>query len=157
MTEVEEYLKTRREAGSAIDPDTAEVMWRYAYTLDPYGQEPNLPEANRSGGNISLALRAAAFGLRSEICQNEPGMPCGQSTAQNWYFRRACLFSIQERASNPDWLHKLSGRHPPARGVRATGDPFGFSDDQHGRHPDWPGRLGDGHIDSMPRPAGRGR
>jgi hypothetical protein len=44
MTEAEEYREIRRQAGLAIDPDTAEVTWWYAQTLDPYGLEPDLPE-----------------------------------------------------------------------------------------------------------------
>jgi len=31
-------------AGRQIDPDTAEVFWTYAQTLDPYGVHPDLPE-----------------------------------------------------------------------------------------------------------------
>ena len=32
------------EAGRQIDPETAEVEWCYAQTLDPYGIDPDLPE-----------------------------------------------------------------------------------------------------------------
>jgi hypothetical protein len=31
-------------AAAKIDPEEAKVDWCYAYTLDPYGDEPNLPE-----------------------------------------------------------------------------------------------------------------
>ena len=38
------YLDALRKAvGLYIDPETAIVEWRYAKTLDPYGDEPNLP------------------------------------------------------------------------------------------------------------------
>ena len=32
---VEQWLATRKEAGIKIDPETAEVDWTYALTLDP--------------------------------------------------------------------------------------------------------------------------
>jgi hypothetical protein len=39
------YLQAlRRAVGLHIDPETAEVYWIYAQTLDPYGDHPNLPE-----------------------------------------------------------------------------------------------------------------
>jgi hypothetical protein len=41
---VEQWLEVRREEGRKIDPDTAEVEWWYAQTLDPYGVHPELPE-----------------------------------------------------------------------------------------------------------------
>ena len=41
---VEQWLATRKEAGALLDPETAEVMWCYAQTLDPYGVDPDLPE-----------------------------------------------------------------------------------------------------------------
>jgi hypothetical protein len=37
------WLAIRKEAGLKIDPESAEVEWTYAYTLDPYGVE-KLPE-----------------------------------------------------------------------------------------------------------------
>jgi hypothetical protein len=46
-----EYLRAlRRAVGLHIDPETAEVDWTYAQTLDPYGDEPNLPEECRQVG-----------------------------------------------------------------------------------------------------------
>jgi hypothetical protein len=39
----EQWLQIRKEEGLKIDPDTAEVMWEYGYTLDPYGVYPDLP------------------------------------------------------------------------------------------------------------------
>jgi hypothetical protein len=41
----EEWLAIRRKAGRKINPETAEIMWRYGYALDPYGIGPELPEA----------------------------------------------------------------------------------------------------------------
>ena len=38
-------LKALRQAvGLQIDPETADVEWIYAQTLDPYGDDPDLPE-----------------------------------------------------------------------------------------------------------------
>ena len=36
------WIAWRRAAGRHIDPDTAEVTWRYAQTIDPYGVCPEL-------------------------------------------------------------------------------------------------------------------
>ena len=39
------YLQALRQAvGLHIDPETAEVDWSYVQTLDPYGDDPDLPE-----------------------------------------------------------------------------------------------------------------
>jgi hypothetical protein len=45
-TEIERWLASRKEEGLKIDPETAEVDWSYAQTLDPYGvmDEWELPE-----------------------------------------------------------------------------------------------------------------
>lgn len=42
--EVKEWLAMRKEAGTQIDPETAEVEGWYAQTLDPYGVCPCVPE-----------------------------------------------------------------------------------------------------------------
>jgi hypothetical protein len=44
--EIADWLAIRREEGLKIDPETAEVEWSYAQTLDPYGvmDEWELPE-----------------------------------------------------------------------------------------------------------------
>jgi hypothetical protein len=41
---VEQWLQIRKEEALRIDADTAEVMWSYEQTLDPYGVEPDMPE-----------------------------------------------------------------------------------------------------------------
>src|SRR5262245_52259333 len=41
---VEQWLAIRKQAALKIDPETAEVDWTYAQTLDPYGVDPDLPE-----------------------------------------------------------------------------------------------------------------
>ena len=51
-----EYLDAlRREVGRHIDPATAEVDWIYAQTLDPYGDNPNLPEECQQVGRAYFA------------------------------------------------------------------------------------------------------
>jgi hypothetical protein len=50
------YLEAlRKAAGLHIDPETAEVDWTYSYTLDPYGDEPNLPEEFHCVGRTYFA------------------------------------------------------------------------------------------------------
>jgi hypothetical protein len=41
---VKQWLAICKKAGRQIDPETAEVDWNYALTLDPYGVHPELPE-----------------------------------------------------------------------------------------------------------------
>ena len=51
-----EYLNAlRKAAGLAIDPETAEVEWSYAQTLDPYGDDPKLPEEYQQVGRAYFA------------------------------------------------------------------------------------------------------
>jgi hypothetical protein len=44
ISEMKQFLAERQNAGLRIDPDTAEVDWTYAQTLDSYGIDPDLPE-----------------------------------------------------------------------------------------------------------------
>jgi hypothetical protein len=53
--EVEEWLAIRRDAGLQIDPETAEVEWIYALTVDPYGIYPELPEEYQQVGREYFA------------------------------------------------------------------------------------------------------
>jgi len=41
------WLAIRRKAGRKINPETAEIMWRYGYALDPYGFGREPPYACR--------------------------------------------------------------------------------------------------------------
>ena len=69
--EIQEWLSLRKEAGELIDPETAEVMWRHAPTLDPYGVDSDLPEelsdigrqyfARAPGSDISLSTKGATW------------------------------------------------------------------------------------------------
>jgi hypothetical protein len=51
----EQWLAIRKEAGLHIDPETAEVEWWYALTLDPYGVHPELPEEYQQVGREYFA------------------------------------------------------------------------------------------------------
>jgi hypothetical protein len=53
---VEQWLQIRKEAGLKIDPETAEVWWKYGYTIDPYGVDKDLPEECRQVGREYFAL-----------------------------------------------------------------------------------------------------
>ena len=53
--EREAWLAIRKEAGLKIDPETAEVEWTYAQTLDPYGVYPELPEELQQVGREYFA------------------------------------------------------------------------------------------------------
>ncbi len=54
---VEQWLAIRKEEALKIDPDTAEVDWCYAQTLDPYGVDPDLPEECQQVGREQFARR----------------------------------------------------------------------------------------------------
>jgi hypothetical protein len=51
---VGQWLTIRKEAGLQIDPETAEVKWVYAQTLDPYGVHA-LPEELQQVGREYFA------------------------------------------------------------------------------------------------------
>jgi hypothetical protein len=53
--EREIWLALRKEAGLKIDPETAEVMWQYALTLDSYGVYRDLPEEYQQVGREYFA------------------------------------------------------------------------------------------------------
>ena len=53
--EREKWLAIRKKAGRKIDPETAEVDWIYAQTLDPYGVYAELPEELQQVGREYFA------------------------------------------------------------------------------------------------------
>jgi hypothetical protein len=57
---IEEWLAIRKEAGLKIDPETAEVCWRYAQVLDPYGVFPELAKEYDCVG-VSYAAVAGVY------------------------------------------------------------------------------------------------
>jgi hypothetical protein len=52
---IKKWLAIRKKAGRKIDPETAEVDWIYAQTLDPYGVYPELPEELQQVGREYFA------------------------------------------------------------------------------------------------------
>ena len=54
QTTKEQWLTVRKEAALRIDPETAEVLWDYALTLDPYGIE-GVPEEYQQVGREYFA------------------------------------------------------------------------------------------------------
>ena len=55
-TTVEKWLQVRKEEALLIDPDTAEVDWRHARLLDPYGIGLELSEEEKQVGREYFAL-----------------------------------------------------------------------------------------------------
>jgi hypothetical protein len=51
----EQWLAVRKAAALRIDPDTAEVDWRYGAVFDPYEIEPDLPEELQVAGRVYFA------------------------------------------------------------------------------------------------------
>jgi hypothetical protein len=70
---IENFLATIKEAGERIDPETAEVDWRYVDPGDPYGVDP-LPKEYRSVGRGYFARSPGSSiwvsfdDLPTEIC-----------------------------------------------------------------------------------------
>lgn len=52
---VDQWLAIRKEEGARINPETAEVMWTYALTFDPYHVYPDLPEELQQVGREYFA------------------------------------------------------------------------------------------------------
>jgi len=52
---VEQWLAIRKEAGLNIDPQTAEVIWEYGHTIDPYNVYSDLSEEEKQVGRCYFA------------------------------------------------------------------------------------------------------
>jgi hypothetical protein len=52
---LEEWAQWRKAAGLHIDPETAEVLWKYTQVADPYGVWPNIPEEYQCVGRSYFA------------------------------------------------------------------------------------------------------
>jgi hypothetical protein len=88
---VEEWLAIRKEEGLKIDPDTAEVDWHYAQTLDPYGVDQNLTEECQQIGREYFARSPGSdIWVHFHDLRRRPAMRFGNATNQNWH-------------SLPDW------------------------------------------------------
>jgi hypothetical protein len=85
--EIEKWLAIRKEEALRIDPETAEVEWRYAQTLDPYGvfDEWELPEefdqmgreyfARAPGSDIWVAFRDLPVETREKLWNRHRRVP----------------------------------------------------------------------------------
>jgi hypothetical protein len=73
-----EWLAIRKEAGLQIDPDTAEVCWRYAQVLDPYGFIRTCRnKVTALAGSILLALVALTYASSLATYLSRPRTRCG--------------------------------------------------------------------------------
>src|SRR6516164_5233118 len=80
----EQWLAVCKEAALKIDPETAEVRWDYARTLDPYGIG-DAPDEYFQVGRACFARSPGSdvwFGLAT--CPTQPELPCGKSTSHAW-------------------------------------------------------------------------
>jgi hypothetical protein len=84
--EIQRWLAIRREEALKIDPETAEVFWTYAQTLDPYGvkDEWELPEEfHQVGREYFTRAPGRTYGSSLEICRAKPEISCGTDTVGN--------------------------------------------------------------------------
>jgi hypothetical protein len=49
---------SRRAAALRIDPATAEITWSWGQIMDPYGDDPDLPEEYQCVGRLYFARAA---------------------------------------------------------------------------------------------------
>jgi hypothetical protein len=90
------YLNAVRKAvGLQINPGTAEVEWIYGQTLDPYGDDTNLPEACQQVGREYFARSPGGdvrinFGdsLSSPIIESDPWLPLESLENEHAHFSR---------------------------------------------------------------------
>ena len=82
---VEQWLAIRKEAGLKIDPETAEVDWCYAQTLDHMVCiQTCLRNVSKLAVNTSLGLREARYGSTSTISRKKRAMLYGSGININW-------------------------------------------------------------------------
>jgi len=83
----EEWLAIRKKAGRKINPETAEVMWRYGYALDPYGIGSRFSSAfQQLQRNYFARSPGSDIWVFFTICQPLLGMLCGKSTERRSRF-----------------------------------------------------------------------
>jgi hypothetical protein len=90
--ETELWLRIRKDEGQKIDPETAEVHWTFAQTLDPYGIHPDLPEEFDQVGREYFARRPG-----SEIWVHFSDLP-DETCKRLWemYGSRLCSFVVRD-------------------------------------------------------------
>jgi hypothetical protein len=84
-----QWLAIRKEAGLKLDPETAEVEWCYAQTVDPYGVDPDLPEQCPRTGREYFARSP-----ESDVWVNFRDLPKTIRDAlwNIWHFPHDCRF-----------------------------------------------------------------
>ena len=82
------WLASRQEAGLKIDPETAEVEWTYAQTLDPYGVYPLLPEEYCVGREYFARSPGSDVWVCLETCPTQSKVRYGKSTSRSWPFQQ---------------------------------------------------------------------
>jgi hypothetical protein len=80
-----QLLAIRKEAGLKLDPETAEVEWCYAQTLDPYRVDPDLPEQCQQIGRESPPLLQA-------MCGRQLRKTIRDALWNAWHFRQDAVF-----------------------------------------------------------------
>lgn len=110
---LKEWLAIRKEAGLKIDPETAEVDWCYALTLDPYGVYPELPEDCRQVGREYFARSPESdIWVNSATSLRLRGQRCGKSVDHGWHFPQD--FPLPSRTATID--RDVTLRQPTAPG-----------------------------------------
>ena len=84
-----QWLAIRKEAVLKLDPETAEVEWCYAQTLDTYGVDPDVPEQCQQIGREYFARSPA-----SDVWVNfrDLSKTIRDALWNVWHFRQDCLF-----------------------------------------------------------------
>jgi hypothetical protein len=93
---VEQWLAIRKQAGLKIDPETAEVEWWYALTLDPYGVLPELAEEYQQVGRAYFACSPG-----SDIWVNFSDLP--KATRDALWQKHKSTLAFPAGLSEPGW------------------------------------------------------
>lgn len=89
MTSRFAHPSERTQVADRIDPDTAEVFFIYAQTLDPYGDDPDLPEELQQVGRQFFAVDpseglAVSFYDLSAETRDALEVKRGDADAEGW-------------------------------------------------------------------------
>ena len=116
---VDQWLKIRKDAGLRIDPETAEVAWWYALTLDPYGIHPDFPEesdcvsrerfARSPGSDIWVSFDDLPKEVVAKIRKRHrsklafpAGLPTFPSEKEDLAPERVAIMSTDQQSAKPD-------------------------------------------------------
>jgi hypothetical protein len=93
--DVKAWLAIRKQAALRIDPRTAEVMWVYGETLDPYGVYDLLPEEQQVGriwfarspdSDVWVAFRDLPKTTRDELWRKIESGQLDSFDSMDWLF-----------------------------------------------------------------------